>query len=107
MENKRTYGHKNYKYHLKNAYGLTLDAYKAILESQGGRCAICGEYPDKRPLSVDHDHHTMKIRGLLCTSCNFGLGYFKDNRAFVYDAFRYLNKHYDRGAELEWKRRNR
>ncbi len=61
--------------------------YAELFERQGGRCCICRE-PMKRPV-LDHCHKTMEIRGLLCSSCNNGLGQFKDNpkllqRAMVY-----------------------
>ena len=55
------------KSHLKRKYGLTLEEYDAMLEAQGGVCAICGEpRPEERTLHVDHDHETGAIRGLLC-----------------------------------------
>lgn len=48
-------------------FGLTEDEYAAILEEQGGVCAICGKPPkEDRRLAVDHDHTTMAVRGLLC-----------------------------------------
>src|SRR5690348_10360154 len=66
-------------------YGLTGEAYKALEEAQAGVCAICGN-PETRynakmkaiqPLSVDHNHKTGKVRGLLCAHCNHGLGQFR------------------------------
>jgi hypothetical protein len=48
--------------------------YDAILELQGGGCAICEKRPSpKRRLDMDHDHHGMFIRGLLCHRCNRAL----------------------------------
>ncbi len=47
-----------------------------LLKSSVLECVICGE---SGPLVVDHDHKTNKIRGMLCTSCNLGLGHFKDD----------------------------
>lgn len=59
-------------------YGLTREQYDAILEFQGGRCAICRNEPKTRRLAVDHDHVTGQIRGLLCMNCNhYLLGYRK------------------------------
>lgn len=52
---------------------LSPDEYEALLEAQGGVCAICGNPPAKRRLSVDHDHATGKVRGLLCFRCNRAL----------------------------------
>ncbi len=70
------------KYTLKRKYGLTHDAYNEMLLKQGNKCAICGvsfSDIDKRNRHVDHCHATRKIRGLLCISCNHGIGKFKDN----------------------------
>lgn len=44
--------------------------YDALLELQGGGCAICGRPPTTRRLALDHDHRTMQVRGLLCFRCN-------------------------------------
>jgi len=63
-----------------------------MLEQQNNSCAICGidasELP--RELSVDHNHETLQIRGLLCTYCNVGLGYFKDDTTLLSMAIEYL-----------------
>lgn len=78
---------------LRREYGLTLDAYAALSSSQDERCAICRRSPNGKPLSVDHCHSTGAIRGLLCTSCNMGIGYFKDSPKTMRAAFRYLVRH--------------
>lgn len=85
----RTYKGKHWRYQLKSKYGLTEDAYKALYESQKGVCKICGN-EDFRKLVVDHDHITGRIRGLLCTSCNVGLGMFKDSIKNLLNAIEYL-----------------
>lgn len=68
---------------LQDNYKLTLDQYDAILRYQNGVCYACGEAePVKgRHLSVDHDHATGLVRGLLCSRCNPILG--KIERAFI------------------------
>ena len=53
--------------------GITDAAYEALLEQQGGHCAICSATPKTRRLHVDHDHATGKVRGLLCHRCNRAL----------------------------------
>ncbi len=70
-----------WRWKLKNRYGLTAEEYEAILESQGGGCAICEKTPEEagKRLSVDHDHETGDVRGLLCQSCNLALGMIEDH----------------------------
>lgn len=55
---------------LKKTYGITADEYDNMLADQGGCCKLCRRAPGKRPLDVDHDHATGKVRGLLCNQCN-------------------------------------
>ena len=79
---------------LKYRYGITLSDYDALLESQGGVCAICGGAERSgRPLYVDHCHATGKVRGLLCNLCNKGLGHFRDKVSTVLLAASYLSRH--------------
>jgi hypothetical protein len=76
-------------------YGLTMDGYELLLRAQGGRCAICGKEPeaaDKGCLHVDHCHTTGVVRGLLCTSCNNGLGRFRDDPNVLARAIAYLTE---------------
>ena len=53
--------------------GVTIDQYESILTAQGGTCALCPNTPKNRRFSVDHDHRTGHIRGLLCHRCNRNL----------------------------------
>lgn len=88
----------NRKQRLKNEYGLTLEDYEQMLKIQGGVCAICKEPEtniDKRTnklkvLSVDHHHESKRVRGLLCTKCNTGLGMFRDDSQLLLLAAEYL-----------------
>jgi hypothetical protein len=78
---------------IEKRYRLSPDAYHAMLSEQDGRCAICRRDPvSVGPLCVDHDHdHPEKVvRGLLCDSCNLGLGKFKDDPHLLVDASKYL-----------------
>ncbi|AVP41905.1 endonuclease VII [Mycobacterium phage Jsquared] len=73
-------------------YGITGDEYWAIYEFQGGRCYICQRANGKKKrLSVDHDHKTGIVRGLLCTMCNkYTLGWARDCIEFFKRAIEYL-----------------
>lgn len=77
--------------HRKNRYGLGEDEYNAMLQSQDGRCAICGHKPLFKILVVDHCHDTGAVRGLLCHDCNRGLGSFRDNSDICKLAAQYLD----------------
>lgn len=82
-----------HSYQLRRNYGLTHVEYAAMLEAQGGLCSLCGRPPGKRRLDVDHDHTTGAVRSLLCSLCNRGLGYFRDDPALLRAAIRYLEAH--------------
>ncbi|AEK07424.1 EndoVII [Mycobacterium phage Rockstar] len=64
-----------------DVYNITADEYWAIYEFQGGKCYGCRRANGKRKrLSVDHDHETGIVRGLLCTACNRNvLGHLRDD----------------------------
>lgn len=74
-------------------YGLTPDMYRQVLEAQSGVCDICKGPPNGKDdqYHVDHDHVTGRVRGLLCTRCNQGLGMFKDDVSSLARAVEYLN----------------
>lgn len=82
---------------LKSKYGITPEEVDAMLDSQGGTCAICGtDDPGGRGFwNVDHDHDTGKVRGLLCTSCNRGIGLLGDNVDRLMSAAAYLLAHHN------------
>jgi hypothetical protein len=81
---------------LKRYYGITLVQYEEMWLQQDGLCKICNQ-PETNiirgkllHLSVDHDHTTGKIRGLLCHHCNKALGGFKDSPDLLQRAINYL-----------------
>lgn len=78
---------------LKRKYGLTIPQWEELFESQGRACAICGETDvgaENQKFHTDHCHSTNVVRGILCHSCNTGLGKFKDNVETLKAAIKYL-----------------
>ena len=75
---------------IKKAYSISLEEYDKIFKSQGGLCAICYDSEKGKRLAVDHCHSTGKIRGLLCQTCNRGLGMFYDNPVLLRRAISYV-----------------
>ena len=83
--------------HLKYAYAMTPEEFNELYEVQKGCCACCGNLfgprKNKTTINVDHDPVTNKVRGLLCHSCNRGLGCFKENIENLRLAVKYLEKY--------------
>jgi hypothetical protein len=80
-----------YFYSLKIKFGISKSDYNLMLKKQNGVCLIC-QKKDTRRLSVDHDHNTGEIRGLLCTKCNAVLGQVDDNIETLKKMIIYLTK---------------
>jgi len=77
-------------------YGCDQAAYDRLMAMQGGVCAVCHR-PETaarngriKYLSVDHDHRTGRIRGLLCDRHNTGIGQFNDDVEELRAAIAYL-----------------
>jgi hypothetical protein len=95
-EYKRRYYQKNvarWRQKRIEKFGITVSDYEAMLRDQNYRCILCGseEWECRDDvLAIDHDHKTGKVRGLLCNSCNLGLGHFRDNPDLLERAQNYL-----------------
>lgn len=95
LEIERKRGRESYQRHkLKRiiyqktkAYGITPSEYLEMLNERQGKCDICGKVAH---LTIDHCHKTNTIRGMLCPTCNMGLGLFKDNPLLLNQAIEYL-----------------
>jgi hypothetical protein len=75
----------------RRTFGMSADEFDAMLEAQGGVCALCGERPEREAsLHVDHCHETGAVRGILCLSCNQGLGKFRESAELLERAAAYL-----------------
>ena len=79
---------------LKRNYDLTQEEYNKILLEQGNKCIICGkdQSESQKAFAVDHNHITGRVRGILCSWCNTGIGLFKDDPKTLYRAIQYLYK---------------
>lgn len=82
----------NKDHQLRRKFGITLEEYNIMFISQNGCCKICGVSQSAltKSLSVDHDHISGKVRGLLCHKCNSLLGYAKDRTQLLKNAIDYL-----------------
>lgn len=93
--NPEKYSVQDNKYDLMKHYGITPKQRQEMFNRQNGCCAICGKHESEfqKRLHVDHVHDETKlIRGLLCTRCNPGLGYFEDAIELLKAAIIYLEK---------------
>lgn len=76
-------------------FGITVTQYEEMIISQENSCAICKKHKDDftgrgKNFHIDHCHNTGKVRGLLCSNCNTGLGQFKDNIKTLENAIQYV-----------------
>lgn len=85
---------------IETLYGINKEQYYTMFENQNGVCAICFKEENKtykgnkyKRLNIDHCHKTGNVRGLLCRTCNQGLGMFYDNLEYLNSALLYLRKH--------------
>ena len=78
---------RQYTYILKFKYGLVRSDYQALIARQDGKCAGCQR---RVKLTVDHDHVTGRVRGLLCRTCNLALGAVRDDPVVLEALIGYL-----------------
>lgn len=77
----------------RRKYGLEPGDFEALFSAQGNCCSLCKtDIPGGRGWSVDHDHETMIVRGILCHGCNTGLGLLKEDSELLLRAVEYLKK---------------
>ena len=71
------------KSHIKKSYNLSITQYEEMAERQAGLCFLCDKpCATGQRLSVDHNHETGEVRGLLCRRCNTKLAALEDERWF-------------------------
>lgn len=80
---------------MRARYGITQAQYLQLAEAQDNKCAIChlpANEAGRGMLYVDHNHTNGEIRGLLCSSCNTGLGHIGDTVEALTKAKAYLER---------------
>lgn len=89
--NKETVADRNWR----QKFGLSVSEVQAILDRQGGSCAVCRNALTLlgRSAHVDHDHDTDQVRGVLCRACNLAIGQMKDSLGRLRAAAAYLDRH--------------
>lgn len=100
---KKEYLDKKWDSYYRCKYGISLEQRKELLKGQGGCCAICKISLEEHGSNThtDHCHDTGKVRAILCTNCNRGLGHFMDNEKNLLSAIEYLRKHTVNGTQKE------
>ncbi len=88
---------------LRFHYRMEPVEYERLHTLQNGLCAICGkpQTANKKFLSVDHDHQTGRVRGLLCFNCNLALGHFQDDLTRLEKAAAYLRRCAEENPNVE------
>ena len=98
----RTCARENGKVQNLKRYSLTAEQFQAMLDDQGNRCALCrAEFTSTRDRHIDHDHSCCGqqkscgkcLRGIVCSDCNHGLGFFHDDTTILQSAIDYLVEH--------------
>lgn len=82
----------------RHKYNMSPEEFENLWELQNGKCAVCSiELDDSfvkqhkpNKVVIDHNHKTGKVRGLLCTKCNKGIGLLGDTGVNLYLAWKYL-----------------
>lgn len=108
---KEKYSESRKKYREQNVQSITIGkirwqfnissqkAEELYFKKLDGICEICGQKETLtrnnkiRKLSIDHNHQTNKIRGLLCSKCNTLLGRAEDSIQILKQAIEYLEKY--------------
>jgi len=92
---KRLVAAKKYRddgHHRKNRTGHSPQYFSEQLAKQNSRCAICKKLVSGKGAHADHNHLSKKPRGVLCLSCNMGIGLFHEDVDMLLAAVAYLRK---------------
>lgn len=92
LAHKHYHSTKGQNTYYKRVYGISKSEYDVMFQNQKGRCIACGRVQNNRPLSVDHNHKTGKVRGLLCLKCNSTLGFCDESINILLGLIDYIRK---------------
>lgn len=96
LERNKVYQIKKHIFALQSIfrrYKLTEEDLNNLYKIQNYKCAICGrDKPKDKNFAIDHNHRTGKVRGLLCSNCNLGIGHFNDDPKILENVICYLKK---------------
>jgi hypothetical protein len=82
------------KHSSKYLYGCSVENLNEMINWKDGKCHICEkQFISQRDVSVDHDHTTLKVRGVICNSCNTALSRFNEDATTITNAINYLQEH--------------
>lgn len=95
--NRPEYKEEDWERGIKNRYGIDSKWYYDKLNEQNGCCAICKNKNPGTNINKFHvDHYEFEgkkiARGLLCGSCNPGIGFLKHDEEILIEALNYLRK---------------
>jgi DNA-directed RNA polymerase subunit RPC12/RpoP len=93
-------------WHYRKRYGVTKQFFYELAAKQENKCAICNCHLEfkgtkGKAASLDHNHLTGEIRGVLCGSCNKALGLLQDNVEVLQKAIIYLTCECKVGMDLK------
>lgn len=91
-QNPEKYKKSQLKQRRKREYGISDEYVQKMLDTQKYKCAICFKKISWN-CHVDHDHISGEVRGLLCLTCNTGIGMLKDDIQILTSAINYLKKY--------------
>ena len=82
------------KSYLRRKYNITVEEFEKRKKAQQNRCLICEKvFVLSSQTHVDHNHSTKKVRGILCTRCNFIVGMVENEGDIILKSIEYIKRH--------------
>lgn len=92
-KNNLAYRERSKELRLISRYNLTKAQYEELITTQNGLCSACGTSLSSGIKAVDHDHKTLKVRGIIHRQCNSMIGLAKESADILERAAKYLRSH--------------